>query len=404
MSACKTVIFGYKRGVEKALTSKIRHALDSYRELLTDIMIYIEEMTEKMNTSDKRLNGKFMDIHIDMIRQLNSIPFLWEQNQRVLEKLLLSDARFTYGLRQIPSDPILHAVPDDKIVPYCENDLQQLLVHLNRDWGRDGSRVREAIYKEGILKLVLKYRPTNKGKKLLIPGAGLGRLGFELSNLGYDVELNEVSDIMVIAMNSILNYIIPDGSTFEFFPNTQLRFSDNWSLQRRLTPSTFPFLELSSYCQSHSLTIQHGDFVSIYSDLSREKFDYVITSFFLDTASDTLHYIATIGNILSAGGLWLNVGPLHYHDNSTVPYSFDYLLRIVERSGFVLIEQRTIRSSYYGEEEFTMKPEYYEVPLTIWRLVDSGSVISIQSYVSGGAQNSVEEQEETKSHKFVLKK
>jgi len=41
--------------------------------------------------------------------------------------------------------------------------------------------------------------------KILVPGAGLGRLTYELACLGYSCEGNEFSYFMLIASNFVLN-------------------------------------------------------------------------------------------------------------------------------------------------------------------------------------------------------
>jgi SAM-dependent methyltransferase len=40
--------------------------------------------------------------------------------------------------------------------------------------------------------------------RILVPGAGLGRLAFDLYQQGYQVEANEISPVMVAAANAIL--------------------------------------------------------------------------------------------------------------------------------------------------------------------------------------------------------
>jgi carnosine N-methyltransferase len=404
----KFILFGYKQEDEESIHSKIDFAIDKYSGLLTDIMIYVESVIEALENADERLGGKFVDVHADFGRQLLRIPEQWEQNKMVLEMLLRSNTSFTYGIcsvASILSDNNQHSDQSVTVTSYGD-DLQQLLVHLSRDWGNVGEHIRKKLYEEGVLKHLQMHSSYSTGKKLLVPGAGLGRLGYELASLGYEVELNEASGVMAVAMSSIINNIIPSGISFNFFPNMHLRFSDDWSLKHRLKPSIFPCIEAHRLIEprpkSLSLTIQHGDFAEVYSDLSREKFDYVVTSFFMDTAPDIILYLTIIGNILNAGGLWINIGPLHYHNTSSIPYSFDYLTQMIELSGFSLIEHNRISSSYAGEEEFTMKPEHYNVPLSTWRLTNVDNVIPIQSYNTTGRKKSSAATNFTS--KFTLKK
>ena len=57
-----------------------------------------------------------------------------------------------------------------------------------------------------------------------------------------------------------------------------------------------------------------GDFRSSYNTPeSREKFDVCATVFFIDTAPNVIVYLKTIHNLLTAGGVWINFGPLLWH-------------------------------------------------------------------------------------------
>jgi SAM-dependent methyltransferase len=119
-----------------------------------------------------------------------------------------------------------------------------------------------------------------------------------------------------------------------------------------------------------SLTIQMGDFLSFYSHKHQQnQFDCVVTCFFIDTATNIIDYLAVISHILRPGGIFLNTGPLHYHSNNTIQYSYKQLIEIILIGGFDVISQSQIdATSYSGEEEFSMKPEYYTVPLDIFQL------------------------------------
>ena len=48
---------------------------------------------------------------------------------------------------------------------------------------------------------------------ILVPGAGLGRLAFELAKCGYTCQGNEFSMFMLLASNFILNQYVSNQST-----------------------------------------------------------------------------------------------------------------------------------------------------------------------------------------------
>ena len=57
-----------------------------------------------------------------------------------------------------------------------------------------------------------------------------------------------------------------------------------------------------------------GDFITSYSsEAEKERFDGVVTHYFIDTAPNLFRYIETVANCLRSGGVWVNVGPLQWH-------------------------------------------------------------------------------------------
>ncbi|RYH28390.1 hypothetical protein EON65_12380 [archaeon] len=68
------------------------------------------------------------------------------------------------------------------------NSLVQVLIHINRDWTMNGQEVRSRLYYDGILNQLSHYLPPlSSGVKVLVPGAGLGRLAFDTAERGYHV-------------------------------------------------------------------------------------------------------------------------------------------------------------------------------------------------------------------------
>lgn len=85
---------------------------------------------------------------------------------------------------------------------------------LYRDWSADGSPERHACFSPilDVLTELFTEMPAQRHRKhVLVPGAGLGRLVFELSKAGYSVEGNEISYHQLLASNYILNCIREAG-------------------------------------------------------------------------------------------------------------------------------------------------------------------------------------------------
>ncbi len=193
-----------------------------------------------------------------------------------------------------------------------------------RDWSKEGEREREKCYAP----LIADLRSEFKGKedkglvKVLVPGAGLGRLVFEICKEGYTVEGNEISYHALLASSWVLNHTLP-GETYELFPWVGM-FSNCVSRGDQLkgvsVPDLHPGTKLSDSSVGKSihaferLSMCAADFTVLYSDEEHGNvYDAVVTCFFVDTAPNLIRYIETVGNCLKEGGVWINLGPLLWH-------------------------------------------------------------------------------------------
>ncbi|KAI5808498.1 N2227-like protein-domain-containing protein [Peziza echinospora] len=204
------------------------------------------------------------------------------------------------------------------------------------------------------------YRPR-KSVKVLVPGAGLGRLPFEVVRRGFWCQGNEVSYHMLAASNWVLNCISaphpppptqPGASTTSQVvppPSQKMQispwchsFSNHVSradvVRRVEIPDIFPseillgsssssdgddaeeeeqeedYDETSSDIPAARFSMVAGDFTDSYSGPeSAGEFDVVATVFFIDTAGDVVEYLERIFYVLKAGGRWINLGPLLWH-------------------------------------------------------------------------------------------
>ncbi|KAJ9634055.1 hypothetical protein H2199_009128 [Coniosporium tulheliwenetii] len=175
---------------------------------------------------------------------------------------------------------------------------------LYRDWSNEGANERNACHE-----LVLQDLATESSSvsdkssiRVLIPGAGLCRLVFNVAVTGYTTEGNEISYHQLLASHFILSYKM-NTSHFELYP-WALSFSNH--LTRK--PSFV----------SSRLSATTTDFSTGYTDSEHAAlYDAAATVFFLDTASNLLRYIEVVYHCLKPGGIWINVGPLLWncHEN-----------------------------------------------------------------------------------------
>ncbi|KAI9829927.1 MAG: hypothetical protein M1819_005899 [Sarea resinae] len=201
-----------------------------------------------------------------------------------------------------------------------------------RDWSAEGAEERAACYGPILTDLEHEFLSCqDRGAiKVLVPGAGLGRLVFEICAAGFWTEGNEISYHQLMASNFVLNRTSAT-ERMELFP-WALSFSNHVSrehqLQRVMIPDIHPGTALGE-ASSHTITpasqrlsMSAADFALLYSDTShRGYYDAVATVFFVDTAPNLMNYISTIRNCLKVQGIWINFGPLlwHFEDSNFGP-------------------------------------------------------------------------------------
>eukprot|EP00981_Chlorochromonas_danica_P001321 scaffold284_cov247-Ochromonas_danica.AAC.7 len=368
------------------------------------------------------LDGLLRPIHTRIINFAKMVPGYWEHNEEVLREIIQPfQVPFVYAIlshaeeQQLEYDhtfansyPPRESEDDSKgqgsgrgsssgsssgssaigtevgeVVAY--NSLVQVLVHLRRDWSEDGQSVRQVLYRDRILQYLKSWLPPGEvnSQQVLIPGMGLGRLAFDLAVSGYRVEGNECSAAMLCASYSILTSLIfqkeVNGSDWRrtLYPTLHFPFTDDWDLAGKLKSTQIPYIEDSHVNYSNQqlrerllagLSLQFGDFVSIYSRISHiSRFNGIVTCFFIDTGRNLIEYLEVIRRIVKPGGVWINVGPLHYHNPLAIPYSYRDVLMIIDRMGFDTLQQDKFELSYCGEEDVSMKPEIYHVPIAAFR-------------------------------------
>lgn len=147
-----------------------------------------------------------------------------------------------------------------------------------------------------------------------MPGAGLGRLAWEINRVGFTCQANEFSLHMLIASNWILNESSVDDRQ-ELYPYLH-SFSNVRDRTDLLTPSWIPDVDPSQIVDKDDDGLERGefsfaagDFLELYGGGSQGgEWDACVTCFFIDTARSIPHYLETIYNLLKPGGVWINSG------------------------------------------------------------------------------------------------
>lgn len=235
-----------------------------------------------------------------------------------------------------------------------------------RDWSIEGEKEREMCYAP-ILSELQRYFPNReeyvKGISVLVPGAGLGRLMYEIAKLGFKSQGNEFSYFMLLCSDYILNkttdkneYVIQP--LIHSFSNV---YKEDSPFKLISIPDESLFEELSK-TETGEMSMVAGEFVRVYKS-QVGVWNSVVTCFFIDTANNIIEYIETIHLILKQGGVWINLGPLLYHyteieSECSIELSWEELKHIILKYGFRIEKEEDRECTYSTVQDSMMKTIY----------------------------------------------
>lgn len=125
---------------------------------------------------------------------------------------------------------------------------------------------------------------------MLVPGAGLGRLTYEVACRGYYCEGNEFSLFMLIASNFVLNRCVVDNQ-YTIYPYVH-QYVNNLTRDDQITPVQFPDVSPVQAPPKGECNMVAGDFLQVYTDAN--DYHCVATCFFIDCANNVLAFIENI--------------------------------------------------------------------------------------------------------------
>lgn len=204
--------------------------------------------------------------------------------------------------------------------------------------------------------------PLPRGEiKVLVPGAGLGRLAFDIARLGFTCQGNEFSFYMLLMSNFILNRC-SEANEFTIHPWIHT-FSNQKSMSSQTQAICIPDILPGNIPEGTDFSMIAGEFLDVYGD-QEEEWNAVVTCFFIDTAHNIVDYIETIEKLLKPGGIWINLGPLLYHyegmdREKSLELTLEEVLDVIKAYGFdVENVDENVRSTYAGNKDSMMTYQY----------------------------------------------
>ena len=102
-----------------------------------------------------------------------------------------------------------------------------------------------------------------------------------------------------------------------------------------------------------------GDYLDIYTE---QKWNSIVTVFFIDTAHNIIAYVERIFETLLPGGLWINNGPLLYHfadsNEKSVELTWAELREVILNTGFEIEVENREKCTYVQNRDSLLKYEY----------------------------------------------
>ncbi|KAI8993126.1 N2227-like protein-domain-containing protein [Pilobolus umbonatus] len=335
-----------------------RHALNHNHRRRRDYMALSEHHKQLIPTYLNKLSrvDQCIETNRIMLREImKSASVFLDQDPTTIVKEGLSSMQ-TQGNKKPP----VSAMDMDKV----RSTLKQFV----RDWSKEGESERKVTYDPIIHELNEIYKDTpldqRGGIRILVPGAGLGRLAFDIAKSGFSCQGNEFSYYMLFASHFVLNRMTKENeySIYPFIHSFSNIKSDEHQLAPILIPDTLP----ANLPATVDFSMVAGDFIEVYGsqDINKGAWDVVVTCFFIDTAKNILEYMEVIHKILKPNGIWINIGPLLYHfedssnGESSIELSLEQVKIVATKIGFEFKKETMVPTTYTTNPDGMLKYVY----------------------------------------------
>jgi len=342
---------------ERLHFQKVKNAFRSYKKHSLAAVHRREEYLSRLPKEHQRLLRKH-----GYQETMDDIKEAVDQNHGMISKIMADvEEMFENVTHQVKEESDPRVRPSQLDMDKVQSTLKQLV----RDWSSAGAVEREQCYTPIIKALTALYpdRGSRCERKVLVPGAGLGRLAFEIAAQGFECQGNEFSLFMLFASNFVLNKTSA-VDCFKIHPYLH-NYCNHVESRDQLVAINFPDVDPSQLPEDARFSMAAGNFVEVYSEpeyLASQ--DAVVTSFFIDCAHNIVEFIQVIHGVLKKGGVWINLGPLLYHfsdqrGEDSIEPAYSTVRAVIEEMGFSLVnEEQNVAATYSQDPRSMLQYKY----------------------------------------------
>jgi carnosine N-methyltransferase len=244
--------------------ASILRAFDEYRSWGLAKVERMERHYGRLSAADQRVTG--------VAEKLTGMRAAVEQNARVIARLVEQhratvaaigeDRRTRVAMPQPDGSTRFVSATSAAYVPESDMEkVQSTIKQFVREWGEEGRAERDSAHAP-VLEALGRVLPRPEGRRILLPGAGLGRMVWDVARLGYTAQGNEFSYFMLIASNFILNVLGTAGQTVSVHPWV-LHTCNNVSTADQLRAARVPHVPPDELPETANLSMCAGDFLEV---------------------------------------------------------------------------------------------------------------------------------------------
>lgn len=315
-------------------------AFKAYRGLSLQVFDSQAHSFELLPENDRAL---IPDVPIRLSHAAEAI----EHNADIIERIAaISSITTPFIPEQLPLAILQQTVSDFP-------DVIDGMLGIVRDWSSFGEKDRMLTY-DPIIHAVQHAADDAfasnvvKDRKLfcvLVPGASLGRLAWEIAHIGLTVQGVDSSFMHLLMCNYIMN-----GSALPEKPLHLYPFVHHTGMittfDEQIKEVQFPDVDPRGLQYEGELSMVAGEFLEMYDE--EQSWHCVVTCFTIENSHSIISYLRRIAKILKVGGVWINHGCLDFkYDESlsepSVEITEEELELVVARCGLKVTRKETYR-------------------------------------------------------------